>query len=77
MNNSQNQTMASYLPNRRCFFQAYVNYLGLLTEGKRHDSAMLRMSGLLHQLEQYSFNQTGHPLCIYGDPGYPLHTSPF
>ena len=44
----------------------------LLTEGKRHDSAMLRMSGLLDQLEQYSFNQTGHPLCIYGDPAYPL-----
>ena len=30
------------------------------------------MSGLLPQLEQYSFNQTGHPLCIYGDPAYPL-----
>lgn len=33
---------------------------------------MLRISGLLPQLEQYSFNQTGHPLCIYGDPAYPL-----
>ena len=33
---------------------------------------MLRLSGLLGQLEQYSFDQAGNPLCIYGDPAYPL-----
>ena len=33
---------------------------------------MLRMSGLLGQLEQHSFNSVGDPLCIYGDPAYPL-----
>ena len=40
-------------------------------EGRRHDSAMLAMSGLLEQLAQHSFNLNGHPLSIYGDPAYP------
>lgn len=33
---------------------------------------MLRMSGLLDQLPVYSQSTTGAPLCIYGDPAYPL-----
>lgn len=33
---------------------------------------MLRMSGLLDQLTNHSFNTRGDPLCIYGDPAYPL-----
>ena len=33
---------------------------------------MLQMSGLLGQLNQLSFDQAGRPLCIYGDPAYPL-----
>ena len=41
-------------------------------EGKRHDSSMLVMSGLLDQLGQYSFSPNGDILCIYGDPAYPL-----
>ena len=41
-------------------------------EGKRHDSSMLRMSGLLNQLQQYSYKQNGDILCIYGDSAYPL-----
>lgn len=41
-------------------------------EGKRHDSSMLRMSGLLNQLQQYSYKPNGDLLCIYGDPAYPL-----
>ncbi|XP_068749237.1 uncharacterized protein [Montipora capricornis] len=59
-------------------FQSVVAPNGMIAnlfgpaEGKRHDSVMLRMSGLLGQLEQYSFNQTGHSLCIYGEPAYPL-----
>ena len=40
-------------------------------EGRRHDSAILAMSGLLAQLEQYSVSPTGDVLCIYGDPAYP------
>ena len=33
---------------------------------------MLRMSGLLNQLHQYSYKWHGDILCIYGDPAYPL-----
>ena len=30
------------------------------------------MSGLMNQLEMHSHNTVGQPLCIYGDPAYPL-----
>ena len=40
-------------------------------EGRRHDSAMLAMSGLLAQLEECYFSPAGQPLCITGDPAYP------
>ena len=43
-----------------------------LTEGKRHDAGMLQMSGLLDQLQQFSHSPAAQPLCIYGDPAYPL-----
>ena len=46
-------------------------YLGPY-EGKKHDSGMLRESGLLTSLEEHSFSSTGDILCIYGDPAYPL-----
>ena len=29
-------------------------------------------SGLLQQLQQYAHSPAGHPMCIYGDPAYPL-----
>lgn len=41
-------------------------------EGKRHDSGMLADSGLLNLLQQHSYDSNGNPLCIYGDPAYPL-----
>ena len=41
-------------------------------EGKRHGSGMLMDSSLLNQLQQHSFGQNQRPLCIYGDPAYPL-----
>ena len=41
-------------------------------EGKRHDAGMLRMSGLLNDLQNYSWSTNGQPLCLYGDPAYPL-----
>ena len=59
-------------------FQSVVAPNGLIAnlfgpvEGRRHDSGMLAMSGLLDQLEQHSFTPDGQPLCIYGDPAYPL-----
>ena len=43
-----------------------------ISEGKRHDARMLAESGLLENLENFSFSPDGHPLCIYGDPAYPL-----
>ena len=33
---------------------------------------MLAESGLLHALERHAFSTGGQPLCIYGDPAYPL-----
>ena len=41
-------------------------------EGRRHDSFMLRESGLLAQLEERSYDPAGNVMCIYGDPAYPL-----
>ena len=40
-------------------------------EGKRHDSTMLQESGFLTTLQQIAF-YNNHPLCIHGDPAYPL-----
>lgn len=33
---------------------------------------MLADSGLLRQLEQFAYSPTEQPMCIYGDPAYPL-----
>ena len=33
---------------------------------------MLVESNLLHDLEINAFSPTGEPMCIYGDPAYPL-----
>ncbi|XP_066920034.1 uncharacterized protein [Clytia hemisphaerica] len=41
-------------------------------EGRRHDSYMLAQSRLYPLLVQHSRNLNGDPLCIYGDPAYPL-----
>ena len=59
-------------------FQSVVAPNGLIAslfgpvEGGRHNSGMLVNSGLLHELSQYSFAPDGTPLCVYGDPVYPL-----
>ena len=48
-------------------------------EGRRHDSFMLADSGLLQQLQQHAWHNQ-QPLCIHGDPAYPLSVhlqSPF
>ena len=41
-------------------------------EGRKHDAGMLADSRLLDDLEQFAFNQAGQPLCVYGDPAYPI-----
>lgn len=33
---------------------------------------MLADSGLYNYLHQFAFSPTGEPMCIYGDPAYPL-----
>ena len=50
----------------------YVTICFTFTEGKRHDAAMLAESNLLQSLEQHAFSPDGEPLCLYGDPAYPL-----
>ena len=44
----------------------------MISEGKKHDAAMLADSGLLNDLEQRAFNPLGQPMCLYGDRAYPL-----
>ena len=43
-----------------------------LSEGRKHDAGMLRESGLLPMLQHNAISPTGQPLCVYGDPAYPL-----
>ena len=58
-------------------FQSVVTPNGLMAnlsgpfKGKRHDSVMLHESDLLNELRQVAF-YNGQPLCLYGDPAYPL-----
>ena len=33
---------------------------------------MLVESGLVANLEEYAVSETGQPMCVYGDPAYPL-----
>ena len=54
------------------FIPLNFRVLLLQMEGQRHDSGMLAMSGLLPMLEVHSISPNGQPLCIYGDPAYPL-----
>ncbi|XP_033109298.1 uncharacterized protein LOC117110643 [Anneissia japonica] len=59
-------------------FQSLVAANGMIAnmhgpiEGRRHDSFMLRESGLLDQLEQMSVDTNNEIMCIYGDPAYPI-----
>ena len=46
--------------------------MNFVAEGRKHDAGMLADSDLLHDLNQYAFNLPGQPLCIYGDPAYPI-----
>ena len=44
----------------------------LISEGKRNDAGMLAESGLLQDLQRCAISPTGHLICLYGDPAYPL-----
>ena len=41
-------------------------------EGRRHDCTILQESGLLQNLRRVAHHD-GQPLCLYGDPAYPLN----
>ena len=47
----------------------------LIPEGKRHDAWMLGESHLLNDLERFAFSTGGQPMCIYGDPVYPVRVT--
>jgi hypothetical protein len=47
-------------------------FVFLIAEGRRHDSGMLADSGLLPILVQNALSLAGLPMCVYGDPAYPL-----
>ena len=52
----------------------------IFSEGRKHDAGMLADSNLLADLNPYALSPAGRPLCIYGDPAYPLRVnlqSPF
>ena len=59
-------------------FQAIATPNGLVAnlygpvECRRHDNGTLVDSAILPLLQQYSINQDGNQLCIYGDLAYPL-----
>ena len=67
-----------YIKIRKLQVELYSKYLKFITlffftlEGRRHDAGMLHDSGLLHNLEAYAYSATGLPMCLYGDPAYPL-----
>ena len=59
-------------------FQAIATPNGLVAnlygpvEGRCHESEMLADSAILPLLQQYSINQNGNQLCLWGDLTYPL-----
>ena len=59
-------------------FQAIATPNGLAAnlygpvEGRCHEKEMLADSAILPLSQQYSINQNGNQLCLYGDLAYPL-----
>ena len=43
-----------------------------IEEGSRHDAGMLGESRLLENLEMVAYSPNNEPLCLCGDPAYPL-----
>lgn len=50
----------------------YILHFFFSQEGRKHDSGMLADSGVYNELTRNSFDLAGNPLCLYGDPAYPL-----
>ena len=43
-----------------------------ISEGHKHDAGMLADWRLLTNLQTFAVSPTGQPICIYGNPAYPL-----
>ena len=43
-----------------------------VSEGRKHYAGMLADSGLLKEMGNFAFSPAGQPMCVYGDPAYPL-----
>jgi len=41
-------------------------------EERKHESGMVADSGLLPLIERIGHSPLGQPMCVYGDPAYPL-----
>lgn len=56
-----------------CYYcHIIIFFIFVFKEGRKHDSGMLADSGVYNELATNSFDPAGHPLCLYGDPAYPL-----
>ena len=53
-------------------YEFAVLVFNFIAEGRKHDAGMLADSGLLSDLQRFAFSSTGQPMCLYGDPAYPL-----
>ena len=49
-----------------------VLVFNFIAEGRKHDVSVLADSGLLNDPQRFAFSSTGQPMCLYGDPAYPL-----
>ena len=63
------------------FEVSLISHLYGPIEGRRHDCALLRLSGLMDQLEERQWRTAdGQCFALYGDPAYPIRDyllSPF
>ena len=53
-------------------YEFAVLVFNFIAEGRKHDVSVLADSGLLNDLQRFAFSSTGQPMCLYGDPAYPL-----
>lgn len=49
-----------------------MNLLFTSIEGRKHDAGILADTSLMEDLNHHAYSTAGHPMCIYGDPAYPL-----
>ena len=77
-NNNQREVYNSHTRVHALKFQSVVLPNGLIAnlngpyEGRRHDATMLNDSGLVRDLQAVAWANDETPLCLYGDPAYPL-----